>query len=96
LESGGTAAYGVFRSMGKRADWSRFLLRPFVIPGVMTLKTLADVRELMRHLPADRRGRQTWCYVAAQLTEAAAGGDPADVAIALRMVLSIEGVECQP
>jgi len=47
----------------------------------------------MRHLPADRRGRQTCCYVAAQLTEAAAGGDPADVAIALRMVLSIEGVE---
>jgi len=25
----------------------------------MTLKTLADVRTLMRHLPVDRRGRPT-------------------------------------
>jgi hypothetical protein len=31
------------------------LPRPLVIPGVMTLRTLADARELIRHLPADRR-----------------------------------------
>jgi hypothetical protein len=72
------------------------LPRPFVIPDVMTLKTLADVRELMRHLPADRRQRTTWRHVAAQLTEAADGAGTADVAIALRLVLSIEGVECRP
>jgi hypothetical protein len=50
----------------------------------------------MKHLPGDRRARPTWRHVAAQLTEAAAGADMADVAIALRLVLSIEGVECQP
>jgi hypothetical protein len=40
-----------------RLDWSCALPRPLVIPKVMTLKTLADVRELMRHIPADRRER---------------------------------------
>jgi hypothetical protein len=57
--------------MRKRADWSRSLPRPLVIPTVMTLKTLADVRELMRHLPKDRRNRSTWRHVAAQLEQAA-------------------------
>ena len=41
--------------MAKRADWSRPLPQALVIPTVMTLKTLADVRELLRHLPEDRR-----------------------------------------
>jgi hypothetical protein len=63
-----------------------------MIPKVMTLKTLADVRELMRHLPADRRDRATWRHVAAQLNEAAAGADPTDVVVALRMVFMLEGV----
>ena len=31
----------------------------------MTLKTLADVREILRHLPEDRRARPTWRHVAA-------------------------------
>jgi predicted NBD/HSP70 family sugar kinase len=63
----------------------------------MTLKTLADVRALMRHLPEDRQARSTWRHVADQLAQAAAGAvDPAHVAIALRLVLSMEGVECRP
>jgi hypothetical protein len=62
----------------------------------MTLKTLADVRELMRHLPADRRDKRTWRHVTAELDRAAAGADPAEVAIAVRLVLMLEGVECQP
>jgi len=33
--------------------------RPPVIPGVMTLKTLADVRSLLGHLPNDVRARAT-------------------------------------
>jgi hypothetical protein len=61
----------------------------------MTLKTLADVRALMRHLPEDRQARSTWRYVANQLAQAASGADPAHVAVALRLVLSIEGVECR-
>jgi hypothetical protein len=75
------------------AEWSRSLPYAIVIPDVMTLATLTDVRELMRHLPAQHRGRSTWRYVAAELAKAAAGSDIADVLIALRLVLSIEGVE---
>ena len=80
-----------------RPNWSRALPRPLVIPGVMTLKTLADVRELMRHLPEDRRARSTWRYVAQQLAEAAVGAaSPADAAISLRLALMLENVECRP
>ena len=38
-------------------NWSRPLPQPLLIPDVMVIATLADVRELMRHLPADRRAR---------------------------------------
>jgi hypothetical protein len=48
------------------------------------------------HLPADRRERPTWRHVDAELGKAAAGAaDPGDVAIALRMVLMLESVECR-
>ncbi len=62
----------------------------------MTLSTLADVRELMRLLPADHRHRSTWRHVAAELEQAAAGADAVDVAIALRLALMLENVECRP
>jgi len=42
--------------------------RALVVPDVMTLKTLADVRELMRHLPADRRDRTTWRHDCSTMT----------------------------
>ncbi len=80
----------------KRADWSKPLPRPLVIPTIMTLKTLADVRELMRHLPPEHRQRPTWRHVAAELEQAAAGADPVDVAVALRLALMLENVECRP
>jgi hypothetical protein len=54
-----------------RPNWSRTLPRPIVIPKVMTLKTLADVRTLLRHLPAEHRERPTWRHVAAELERAA-------------------------
>jgi hypothetical protein len=61
----------------------------------MTLATLDDVRELIEtHLPAHFRDKRSWRHVAAELDKAAAGGDAADVAIALRMALSLEGGEC--
>jgi len=73
------------------------LPRPLVIPKVMTLKTLADVRALIeRHLPPNFRAKATWHYVAARLAEAARGGDTVDVAVPLQMVLSMERVECHP
>ncbi|MGO9632294.1 MAG: hypothetical protein ACLPX1_00175 [Steroidobacteraceae bacterium] len=77
-------------------NWSHALPRPLVIPSVMMLRTLADVRELMRHLPEDRRARSNWRYVAQQVAEAAAGAaDPADAAISLRLALMLENVECR-
>jgi hypothetical protein len=80
-----------------RADWSRPLPRPLAIPDVMTLTTLGDVRTLIeKHLPAHFRDKATWRHVAAELDKAAAVGDAADVAVALRIALSLEGVECRP
>jgi hypothetical protein len=82
--------------MRSRLDWSRPLPRPLVIPTVMTLRTLADVRELIRHLPAEHRKSRTWRYVAAELEKAAGRGDVAEAAIALRLALMLEKVECRP
>ncbi len=70
--------------------------RPLVIPTVMTIKTLADVRALIRHLPAEHRERPTWRHVAAVLEQAAAGADAVDVAVALRLALMLENVDCRP
>jgi uncharacterized LabA/DUF88 family protein len=48
------------------------LPRPLKIPTVMTLTTLADIRELVeRHLPAECRERETWRHVADRLHYAA-------------------------
>ena len=71
--------------------------RPLVIPKVMTLKAVGDVRTLIaKHLPADFRDKQTWQHVTAELDKAAADGDPVELSVALRMALSLEGVECRP
>jgi hypothetical protein len=80
----------------RRHDWSKPLPLPLVIPELMALQTLADVQTLMRHLPEDRRERSTWRHVAAQLEAATLKGDTKDVAIALRMVLTLEGIEWHP
>ncbi len=87
----GAACYPRAQTVCKRA-----LPQPLPIPDVMTLKTLADVQELMRHLPADSRARLTWLQVAADVEEAAAGGDLEGAVIGLRMVLFLERVECRP
>lgn len=53
----------------------------------MTLRTLADVRDLVeKHLPAERRERDTWRHVA----KCFRGGDVASAVIAL--LLSLERV----
>jgi hypothetical protein len=44
----------------KRPFWSTPLPRPITIPQVMTLKTLADVRKLLSHIPKERRQLSTW------------------------------------
>src|SRR5271169_4116350 len=67
-----------------RPNWSRTLPRPLKIPGVMDLKTLADVRTLLGHLPKETRAKSTWRHVEAELKKA--GADTAQVSIALQMV----------
>jgi hypothetical protein len=77
-------------------DWSRLLPRPLIIPTVMKLTTLADVRDLVeKHLPAPYRRRSTWRHVSTQLAEAAQGEkDLLEICVSLRLVLALEGVEC--
>lgn len=76
-----------------RPNWSRKLPRPLLIPGVMTLATLADVRALIeKQLPMEYRKKTTWRRVSDRLAEAARGRDTANVAIPLMMVLMLEGV----
>jgi hypothetical protein len=78
-------------------NWRRPLPRPIVIPKVMTLETLEDVRALVhKYLPAEYRTKDTWQRVASITKAAARGQLPADdVAVALKMVLSMEGISCQ-
>jgi hypothetical protein len=56
------------------------------------LTTLADMRDFLKHIPKERRQFHTW-HVAAELDKAAAGADPADVSVALQLVLMLECVE---
>jgi len=81
--------------MQRCLDWSRPLPLTIIIPTVTTLKTLADVRVLIEHLPEDRREKPTWQHITAQLEQAAAGVDVVDLGIALRLALMLEGLECQ-
>jgi len=76
----------------KRAGGSTPLPRPIVIPEIMKLKTLADVRKLLGHIPKERRQLSTWQHVETHLAAAAKGGDVSDASVALMMVLQIEGV----
>jgi hypothetical protein len=63
----------------------------------MTIRTLADVRDLIeRHLPAETREKVTWQYLSRLLAEASLSADMVDVALVLRMVRGFEDVECQP
>jgi hypothetical protein len=41
----------------------------------MDLVTLADVRELIRHVPKERRDNLNWRHVADELAKAAAGAE---------------------
>jgi hypothetical protein len=79
-----------------RADSSRPLPRSIVIPGVMTIATLADVRELVeKHLPKRYRQATPWRHVAAELKAVGKSRSTADVSVALQMALSLSGVDFQ-
>jgi hypothetical protein len=74
--------------MAKRPAWST--PRPITIPQVMTLKTLADVRKLLGHIPKERRQLSTWQHVEATLQACAAGDDTENISVALQIVLQGE------
>jgi hypothetical protein len=78
-------------------NWSRPLPRPIVIPEVMKLATLGDVRVLVeKHLPTEYRKKFAWRHLAGLLRRAAEGQqDVAEVSIALRIMLQLEGVTCR-
>jgi hypothetical protein len=77
----------------ERPDWSRTLPRPLTIPDVMTLRTLADVRKLLEHIPKEQRKLSTWQHIERTLQACAAGeDDPANINVALQLVLQVEGV----
>jgi hypothetical protein len=66
-----------------------------LVAGIIKLSTLVDVRELLdRHLPSEFKDSATWRYVTGELEKAAGGAETEDIAVALRMVLSLEGVTC--
>jgi hypothetical protein len=73
------------------------LPRPIIIPDVMELATLADVRALVeKHLPAEYRSKFTWRQLAGLLKRAAEGQQGvAEVSTALKIVLQLEGVTCR-
>jgi hypothetical protein len=84
----------------KRTDWTRPLPQPLhILDGdkpLLTLATVGDVRALIvKRLPDESRQKSTWQYVAGLALAAANGGDGADLSIALRMVLSLEGITCR-
>jgi len=80
----------------KRPDWSRRLPRPLTIPGIMTLRTLADLRTLIeKHLPAHCRSRTISGFVAERLAEAARGDDTAGATVPHVIILALESVPCR-
>jgi hypothetical protein len=85
----------------KRPDWTRPLPQPLqILDGdkpILTLATVGDVRDLIvKRLPEESRQKDSWQYVAGVALDAANGADGADLSVALRMVLSLEGIQCRP
>ena len=83
-----------FAASADGAPKLRALPRPLVIPSMMKLTKLDDVRTLIeKHLPKKTRAKSTWKHVEATLKQAASGGDTAELWAPLQMVLMLEGVE---
>jgi hypothetical protein len=85
------------RRLKASADWTRPLPRPLDFAGVLTVRTISDVRVLVeRHLPESHRDRPHWHAVSVAIAEAAIGGDVQEVEIALWLAAAIEGLRCRP
>ncbi len=53
----------------------------------LPLETTADVRRLLKHLPAEYRQQRTWRHVEREIEEAEESGETLSVTVALKMVL---------
>jgi hypothetical protein len=79
-------------ALTKRPNWSTSLPQPITIPEVITIKTLADVRKLLGHIPKERRALSSWQHVKKTLQACTRGDDPANISVALQVVLQAERV----
>ena len=82
----------------RRPTRSRALPRPLYIldDGKEFLRptTLAGVRDFLKHIPKERRQRNTWQHVEAELEKAAVAGDTAQISISrCRWRLQLERIE---
>ena len=82
--------------LSKPPDWSQPLPQLLIIPGLITLRTLADVRTLLDQVPVEHREQENWRYVATKLDEAARGASVVEAFAVLRAVLSMEGIAYRP
>jgi len=69
-----------------KAKWSTTLPGPIPIPQVITLKTLANVRKLLDHLPKERRQLSTWQHVEATLQAERVSHSVGNASVALLIV----------
>jgi hypothetical protein len=83
-------------ALPKPPDWSQPLPQSLIIPGLMTLATLGDVRTLLDHVPAEHREKENWRYLATKLDEAARGASVVEVFAVLRTVMTMEGIAYRP
>jgi hypothetical protein len=91
-----TASDPLAKVMAQRlSGWSRQLPSPISIPGLMTIKTLADVRKLLVRLPDETRQEPSWQHLEKCLQEAVVSGDAQHVFEPLMILLRIEGVPHQ-
>lgn len=58
----------------------------------LPLETTADVRRLLRHLPAEYRALHTWQHVEREVEEAEKSGEAESVSVALKMVLMMSNL----
>jgi hypothetical protein len=72
-----------------KVDWSRKLTEPIEI-GRRKLTSLADVRSHILSLPEDRQRKAVWQNAAECLLNAAEGGDPTHVSVALRFARMLD------
>jgi hypothetical protein len=87
LEDNGRRPSRYILGMGAKNAQAK-LARMLTIPGVMTPRTLADVRKLLGPLPAETRKKATWQYVEKCLDK----DDPNEISVPLRVVLQLEEV----